>query len=189
MFQLLCLFGGITTMLSCVNNQTPNYNICQESSASMTVSLDTRKCFPDVYGYDLEDKFTGETEKLNDIERNVYYRLRNLYLNVGSGKDYCIIARYDLPEPIAVASVNEFFENQCNFNEIKNSLQLYCDKYNYFTPYYDITGTEVNEETGMLETVFVIVNKTPQEDNTLKDKTPSLEEKEDIPYDPNQVKD
>ncbi|MEE0929932.1 MAG: hypothetical protein UIM53_02945 [Acutalibacteraceae bacterium] len=68
----------------------------------------------DVYAYDLEDKFDNETSlyDFTETERNVYYRLRNMFIAVGKGESDVMAVKYMLPENTEyqdVLDVNKVF--------------------------------------------------------------------------------
>lgn len=82
----------------------------------------------DVYDYNLADNFKGETAvyNFNENERNIYYRLRNLYIAVGTGESDVLEIRYNFPESV------EKLEDACNINKIVDAVRNNYDGYAYW---------------------------------------------------------
>ena len=73
----------------------------------------------DAYDYNLADNFKGETAvyNFNENERNIYYRLRNLYIAVGTGESDVMEIRYNFPESV------EKLEDACDVNKVVNAVR------------------------------------------------------------------
>ena len=82
----------------------------------------------DVYDYNLADNFPGETTvyNFNENERNIYYRLRNLYIAVGTGESDVLEIRYNFPESV------EKLEDACNINKVVDAVRNNYDGYAYW---------------------------------------------------------
>lgn len=82
----------------------------------------------DVYGYNLADNFAGETALygFNENERNIYYRLRNLYIAVGTGESDVLDIRYNFPESV------EKLEDACDINKVVDAVRNHYDGYAYW---------------------------------------------------------